>query len=401
MAKSFEFTDKYLTGKDCQPKEKQFYVRENHGFAIRVLPSGVITFLYIYTLNGNRRQMNLGSFSRNSSPDARKASLAEARRAHRDAANLVARGADPQEMPEPEVIPAVLTLEGLINKYKEHIKGHLVQRSVVQLTRTLEHDILPAWRNRPAAEIRRPEAIALIETIAKRAPGQARNVIKTARAMYTFGIERGHAEVNPFMGVMRAVPVTAPRSRARVLNDAEVETVWEILKSSEIGRAILLILVTAQRPGEVAGMQWGEIDGEWWEIPGERTKTGNCNRVYLTDLAISLLPKKIDAQYVFPANGRGRGVGATGNMRPATMSHLLTDNNYLGFERWTPHDLRRTARTGLSRLGVIERHAEEVLNHSKSGVMGTYDRYLYDPEKKAALEKWGAHLEKIISREAP
>ena len=398
MAKSFEFTDKYLTGKDCQPKEKQFYVREKYGFTIRVLPSGVITFLYIYTLNGNRRQMNLGLFPRSSAPDVRKASLADARNAHRDAASLVANGKDPQELPEPEVIPEVLTVAALIKKYKVHIKGHLVPRSVVQQARTLEHDILPAWENRPAAEIRRPDAIGLVEAVAARAPGQARNVIKTARAMFTYAMERGLAEVNPFTGIMRAVPATAPKARERVLNDGEVRTVWEVLKGSEIGRAMLLILVTAQRPGEVAGMQWREIDGKWWEIPGERTKTGIGNRVFLTDLALSLLPQKLDEQYVFPANGRGRGVNATGSMRPATMSHLLTDNQYFNLDRWTPHDLRRTARTGMSKLRIPERHAEEILNHVQAGVKGTYDRHIYDREKKAALLKWGTYLGKITSK---
>jgi integrase len=396
MAKSFEFTDKYLAGKDCKPKEKQFYVREKHGFAIRVLPSGVITFLHIYTFNGKRYQKKLGNYP--------KTSLSDARVAYRTSANLVADGLNPKEHPEPEEVTDVMTVKGLTSLYIEHINKHLVSRSAMQQARTLEHDVLPDWGNLPAAEIRRKDAIALIEKIAQRAPGQARNVIKTARAMFTFALDREHVNINPFLRVSRAVPSTSPRKGERVLSDKEIQIAWHNLKGSEIGRVILLVLVTAQRPGEVAAMEWEEIDGSWWTIPWRKIKTEikphlgrdpQDHRVYLTPLALSLLPTKIDA-YVFPANGRGRGKGAIGGMRPATMSHLITDHKYLGLPRWTPKDLRRTARTVMSRLGVQERHAEAVLNHIQAGVLGVYDKYRYDREKRAALTKWSKHLETKI-----
>jgi len=402
--KSGIFTDRYI--KSLKPESKIYQVREGRGFAIRILPSGVKSWYYVYAVDGKRRQMCLGNY-----PDV---SLEEAHEKFRKAVDLVKSGVDPlgkQAEPEPIAAePAILTVTDLKKLYIEHAKSYLVPRSVVQQTRTLDQDVIPVMGNKTAAEIRRKDAIALVEEVAKRAPGQARNVIKTARAMFSFAHDRELVEANPFARVGRAVPSTAPKSRERTLSASEIKHIWEVLGKSEIGRAILMILITAQRPGEISGMAWGEIMvgvGKarcqvcrrcgWWTIPSERTKTKNGDhRIYLTDLTLSLLPAQYD-DHVYPANGRGRGAEATGGMRPATMSHFLTDNKYFGLPRWTPHDLRRTARTEMSALEVPERHAEAVLNHKQTGVKKVYDRHKYDKQKESALKKWTDHLKKLLA----
>ena len=386
------FTDRYL--KSLKPKEKQYYVREQRGFALRVLPSGVKTFLYIYTINGTRRQLNLGNYPH--------VSLADAHEKYLAVAKLLATGIDPQTPPpEPQPEPAkpeVLTVSGLKALYVKHIKSHLVARSVVQQERTLDKDVVPVIGDLPAAEIRRKDAIALVETVARRAPGQARNVIKTARSMYSFALARELVELNPFAGAGRAVPVTAPKARKRVLNDDEIRKVWAALNNGEIGRATLLILTTGQRPGEVTGMHRDEIDGRWWTIPPERAKKNDReNRVYLTGLSKSLLALPAnDYDHVFPVRGRGRGIGADGSMRPSTLSHNLTDNDYFGLPRWTPHDLRRTMATGLARLGCPDEVIDEVLNHKKKGIISVYNRHRYDREKRRWLILWARHLRKTV-----
>lgn len=402
--KSPKFTDRYILA--LKAKEKEYCVREGHGFTIRVLTSGVKTFQYIYTINGRRRRLNLGQYP--------STSLADARGKYLDAAGLVTRNIDPMASPpEPQPEPAqpeVLTVSGLKDSYIKHIKSHLVERSVVQQERTLDKDVIPVIGSRPAAEIRRKDVIALVENVAQRAPGQARNVIKTARAMFSYAHDRELVEANPFARVGRAVPSTAPKTRERTLSASEIKHLWDVLVTSDIGRAILMVLVTAQRPGEVSGMAWDELRvgvGKarceicrrcgWWTIPSGRTKTRDGDhRVYLTDLALSLLPAQYD-DHVYPANGRGRGVGATGGMRPATMSHLITDNKYFGLPRWTPHDLRRTARTEMSALEIPERHAEAVLNHKQTGVKKVYDRHKYDKQKESALKKWNEHLKNLLA----
>lgn len=398
------FTDRYI--KSLKPQAEIYQIREGRGFAIRVLPSGVKSWYYVYSINGKRRQICLGNY-----PDV---TLEEAHTKYRKAVDQVKSGIDPlRKQAESELAvtePSILTVFDLKRLYLKQAESYLVPRSVTQQSRTLERDVIPAIGNMPAAEIRRKDAIALVEEVAKRAPGQARNVIKTARAMFSFAHDRELVDVNPFARVGRAVPSTAPKSRERTLSSLEIKQIWEALRVSAIGRAILMVLVTAQRPGEVSGMAWSEVTvgvGKtrceicrrcgWWSIPSERTKTRDGeHRVYLTDLALSLLPMRYD-DFVYPANGRGRGIGASGGMRPATMSHFITDNNYFGLPRWTPHDLRRTARTEMSALEIPERHAEAVLNHRQTGIKKVYDRHKYDKQKESALKKWTDRLKKLLA----
>jgi integrase len=168
-----------------------------------------------------------------------------------------------------------------------------------------------------------------------------------------------------------------------------------------IKNALLLILATAQRPGEVAGIHKDEIDGKWWSIPWQRIKTelkaGSTrapqdHRVFLTPFTKSLiLPSK---DYVFPASR-----GAEGPVIRNTLSHYITFNDppYLGLPRWTLHDLRRTAATKMSELGASDEIVDAILNHKKKGVIGTYNRNKYGKEKQKWLIKWSQHLEKLMA----
>jgi integrase len=129
-----------------------------------------------------------------------------------------------------------------------------------------------------------------------------------------------------------------------------------------------------------------------WTIPSERSKNGRENRVYLTDLALSLLPET--EGYVFPASR-----GAHGPLYVNTLSHHLSHHvkpEYLGLPRWTPHDLRRTAATGLASLGCSDEIIDEVQNHKKRGIIRTYNRYRYDKEKQEWLVKWSEYLETLV-----
>ncbi|HBA86951.1 MAG TPA: hypothetical protein DCZ75_02880 [Geobacter sp.] len=407
-----DLTDIYLKALRAwlktHPPEKEYDIRERHGFGIRVRKTGMITFFYMYHFNGKRRFLNLGPYAPPSEARTPYITLAEARTKYSAAFGQVGAGIDPlTPPPEPPPVPEVMTVGKLIPLYLESLTS-LVPRSVKQQTRTLNNDVLKVWEQRPVKAISRPDAIALISDIQKRAPGQARNVKKAGQTMFEYAVARGHALFNPFVGVQKQVRGIAPKSGDRVLSDKEIKIIWEQVKDTEKGRALLLMLLTGQRPGEVTGMMWSEIEADWWQINWRRIKTEinpnlsrppSDHRVYLTPLAKSFLPPKSDSDYVFPARGRGRGAQAEGGMRPGTISHELTEdktNQYLGLPRWTPKDLRRTLRTGMARIGVPEEHAEAVLNHIQGGVKSVYNLYKYDKQKKAALIKWSKHVESLI-----
>ena len=93
---------------------------------------------------------------------------------------------------------------------------------------------------------------------------------------------------------------------------------------------------------------------------------------------------------------QGTGRLASGYISRQTLSQHVTTRNYFDLPKWTPHDLRRTARTKMARIGVPEEHAEAVLNHKKQGIVKVYNLHQYADEKKAALLLWEAELLRII-----
>jgi integrase len=121
----------------------------------------------------------------------------------------------------------------------------------------------------------------------------ANRVAALLTQMFSFGVERGMLEATPFTSLPR--PGGTEKSRNRKLDDREVRTFWKKLTSSglsaEVQIALKLILVTAQRPGEVALAARQEFDLERgiWTIPPERSKNGKPHPVPLSDLALSLL----------------------------------------------------------------------------------------------------------------
>ena len=143
-------------------------------------------------------------------------------------------------------------------------------------------------------------------------------------------------------------------------------------------------------------MTWSELDldARMLTIPKERTKNGMEHMVPLADSAISILQdikRRANRDYVFGiARARGGFSGWSAGKR------LL--DKAVGFEDWRLHDLRRTVRTGLGKLGVQPHVAEAVLNHLPPKLIRTYDRNTYATEKKAALDQWATHLKTVVAQ---
>ncbi len=413
-----KFTDRFL--QSIKPPEKEYCIREGHGFTLRVLPSGVKTFQYIYTLNGKRHRFNLGQYPA--------VTLAEAREKFRESAIRVGKGCNPHEQSVVVDTETIQTVQDLVDNYKTFVQQHLAKSTASETERTLDKYVIPVWKERNAQEIRRKDAISLIDPIAATAPGQARGVMKIARAMFNYALDRELVDINPFTRLPAAVPSIKPVSTSRTLSDAEIKSVWDTIHSAtppgsaETRRALLMILITAQRPGEVSGMAWSEIDKKWWTIPPERIKTRihrqESHRVFLTPLASRIIGKNPGySEYVFPGPAVIDPVDQKAIFPPLqrkALSHMVCDERaggrvvadgkkteamaeYFGLPRWTPHDLRRTAATKLSELGCPDEIIDAILNHAKKGVIGIYNRNKYDKEKQEWLTKWSAHLEGLVN----
>lgn len=346
-------------------------------------------------------------------------------RQHWDAYELVKNGLDPIKIEQQakEEREKALTVTKLVGEY---LKKHAVHKkdSGKSDKRLLEKEIVPHWGNRKAEDIKKRDVILLLESIFDRGtPAMCNQVLKITRKMFNFAIERDILQSTPFLGVKALAPNV---KRERVLTKAEIKTLWGNLDgaemSNEIKRCLKLVLLTAQRPGEVVGMHTSEIKGEWWTIPAARSKNGITHRVPLTSLALEIINEAIaDAKvtrelpaeeeysgYVFPCPHRAkykpierhalsRAVDRNLVVQITDQHGKLTTENKLGVIKFTPHDLRRTAATFMAELGQMDEVIGAVLNHKKVGIIATYNLYRYDKQKRVALEVWQAKLRNIIS----
>lgn len=417
--KQITFTDSMV--KKLRTESQKYIRSEGNGFTIRILPSGSKTWLYIYGIDGKRREMNLGNY-----PDV---TLETARHKFEDARRKVKNGIDPLKEKEEaaEKRRKAPTVSDLCTDYIErHAKRF--KRSWAKDESILNRDVVPVWGKRKAADIAKRDVVLLLEGIVNRnAPAMANNCFQIIRKMFNWAIEKDILQHTPCAGVKLPSPKLA---RERVLTEEEIKTLWRALDLTDIGlsaetrRALKLILVTAQRPGEVTAMHSGEIDGRWWTIPSDKAKNGKAHRVYLTDTALDLMGSPASNGYIFPSPVRQSkkrpGEEITNPIacnalavavRRALHSPIKDEHgrvlfdkegapatkNCLGVDHFTPHDLRRTAATCMAKAGELDEVIDAVLNHSKQGVIKVYNQYRYDREKQAALETWERKLTSILT----
>jgi integrase len=240
------------------------------------------------------------------------------------------------------------------------------------------------------------------------------------RAAFAWAVKRGVVPANPFANLPIGKSIA---KRERVLSDDEIAEIWRAAgdAASPYGTIIRLLILTGQRRGEVAGLNWGELSDDLasWTMLGERTKNGAVHMIPLSaparDLLWALLPS--DANEAKRAIAERRAVaalalpGALGtpfagwSKAKAALDKAVLDGRAKAAAAagtspaplvpWSVHDLRRTVATGLQRLGVRLEVTEAVLNHisgSRGGIAGVYQRHDWAAEKRAALDAWAAHV---------
>jgi integrase len=357
------------------------------GFALRVMASGARSFVLCYTANGVGRRMTIGGWP---------AWTAAAAREHaKELRRRIDLGEDP--LMEKQARRDAMTVSELAREYLERHAAK--KKSGKVLAEYLRRDVLPAWGRWKAEDVRRRDVIELVEKKADRTPVAGNMLLGVIRAMYNWAIEKDLFEQNP---AARVKPPAEKRPRERWLTEGEIRKVWTRLEAArmapECRRALRLILITAQRPGEVLSMESTEVDrdADTWIIPAEKSKNGKQHTVPLSSLALETIAECEPGRWLFPgwnATGRHLSVAGLSNAAASNQAHF-------GIPRWTPHDLRRTAATWMVKSGVPRFIVERVLNHSDKSIGSVYDRHSYDTEKRAGLERWERELRRIIGRPA-
>jgi integrase len=371
---------------------------------------------YRYQSNGTTRRLSLGDYP--------SIGVAAARQKAKELrAGLLLHAADPQDQRAKQKADSAAaktrTLASIATAYfaAARIGTHKSGAAKPKRDSTIAANeyvygkhLAPKFGHRDIATLSRRELQAHVDGVAATMPGAAKLVRDVSRQICSYAVRQEVLDGNPCAGL--SVPTVAPRERT--LSDAETKLLWSQFETmGAAGTALRLILATGQRPGEVVGMTWQEIDLQraTWTIPSARHKGHRNHLVPLSGLALRLLEdakafKLEDGKLETPdiPDGKVSGpvfpsdlISGPRDRRAVTalLKRLCARLKMSPAAR--PHDLRRTAATGMGRLGhsLVVPH---VLGHADSSVTARhYNFHSFEGEKRTALESWAAELERIVT----
>jgi integrase len=352
------------------------------GFGLMVTRAGHRSFILQYRASRRSRRMLIG--------DTKKIGLEKARKEARKALGDVAGGGDPLAERKRSDRQAQNTLQAVCEEYLRREGGRL--RSKSQLEGALKRAVYPKLGARQIDDIRRSDIVRLLDKIQdERGPVAADFALSIVRKIMNWHARRSDDFRSPIVsGMARSNP--NERKRERVLSDAELRAFWKASGESTgpFGPLLRFILLTAARRMEAASLTWGDVVGSDWIIPATIYKTKNETVLPLSRAAqdtLASIPRVDGVDYVFTTGTKP--IGGFSQFK------VIFDRRS-GLSDWTIHDLRRTARSLMSRAGVPTDHAERCLGHAMGGVRGTYDRHAYHTEKKQAFEALAAQIDRII-----
>jgi integrase len=368
------------------PRKRRRYTvtdPEQRGMYVRVPPQGPCVFAAVARdPYGKQVWATLGSADVMTIEQAREEARARIKRIR---AGLPAIESPPTKPDSFEAVAA-----GWLRRHVE-AKG---LRTRYEIERVLTKYVYPHWREREFAGLRRSDVARLLDHVEDHhGSRQADVVLSVVRAIGNWHASRNDDYLSPFTRGMRRVDPKAG-TRARVLDDEELRKVWHAAEETgAFGALVRTLLLTGQRLGKVVSMRWVDIspDGVWTIRTESAREKGTAGSLKLPKLALDIIraqPRFTSNEHVFAGRGAGH------------INDIAADKAALdrasGVSDWVLHDLRRCARSFMSRADVRPDIAERVLGHAIKGVEGVYDRHRYDDAKADALQRLAALIERIV-----
>jgi integrase len=379
-------TDKMVAALPRRPKAYFEPDPELPSHGVRVQPAGASSF-YVIVRDPFRKQrwVKIGSTA--------ELTIAEARESARSVIRRVRAGLDPFEAPAAKPDTFATVAQTWITRRVEARK----LRTAREIKRMLEKHVLPHWRDRIFADIKRSDIAKLLDHIEdKHGAWVADATLTVLRTLSTWYAARDDDYLPPFTKGMKRVSAQA-RKRSRLLTDAELTAVWKTAETNgSFGALVRLLLLTGQRREKVVSMRWDDVsaDGVWRIRTADREK-GNAGALTLPARALEIIraqPRFSGNPHVFPASRGNGAISGHSKLKAAfDASSGVTD--------YTLHDLRRCARSLMSRANVRPDVAERVLGHAIPGIAGVYDVHSYEAEKADALLRLAALIERVVSGE--
>jgi integrase len=362
-----------------RPEADAFSAWDTHqrGLALRVQTSGQRSYKCVYSFRGRAQWLHLG--------DATAIGLTDARKMAATAMLEVATGRNP--LAERRAERGSGTFAELHTRYvEEHAKKH--NKSWKQAEFLVRRYATSHWGGMKAANITRGDVRAMMGRID--GPVLANQVLASVSAVFSWAVKQEVVSVNPSKSVDRNRMV----SRERILSDNEILQFWSAFDGGGlmVSSALKVLLLTGQRPGEVAAMRREHIVDGWWELPGEPvaalqwpgTKNATTHRIWLPQAVKAIIADLDTTGFVFTSQ-RGNPLNGLAFAMRAICTKLKV-------ERATPHDLRRTHGSTITRLGFGRDAMNRVQNHKEGGIASVYDRHGYSDENKRVMESVAAHI---------
>jgi integrase len=374
-----------LSVKKANPKGSAYLIwdAKQRGLALRIQPTGTKAWVVVYSRQGRSRWLYLGN--------ANDVGLADARIMAAEAMLAVAKGEDPAAEKKAERSKG--TFEELAAKYVTEY-AEKFNKSWKQAEALVSSHALPRLGKLQATSITRDDIKTMMGRI--KAPVLANQVVAAVSKIFSWAIkeEKGFT-TNP----CKLIDRNPTKERERVLSESEVPLFWQALDGIDDAvqaAALRTILLTGQRPGEVAHMRREHLKDNWWEMPGEPvkdlgwpgTKNGENHRVWIPKPVRDIIASDKVIGFVF-ANSRGRPIhNLDAVMRTISAKH--------GGEPVKPHDLRRTHGTTITKLKFGRDAMNRVQNHIEGGIASVYDRHEYADENKNMMEKVADHIMGLV-----
>ena len=374
------------------------------GLYLVVQPSGAKSWALRYRYAGKPKKLTLGRWP--------VMGLADARAAASEAIEAVDHGTDPSAAKKATKAARLETqlserdkIKTLVEKFGARHLSTLKSGETVK--RELNRHVVAIWGERDIQTITKRDVIDLLDGIADSGRVVTANRVRAyLNKFLNWAVERDIIGQSPAMGVK---PAAKEKSRDRVLTDQEIKWFWQAcsIEGQPWGHLGKMLLLTGQRLGEVVNMIDREITGDLWHLTADRTKNGRAHDVALSEAARAVLGGvervKGQAGYVFTTNGASalQGYHKGRNHIAKRMAEIASEERGETVEipHWTFHDLRRTAATGMARLGIPVRVTEAVLNHvsgTAGGIVSVYQRHDYADEKRDALNAWARFVGDLV-----
>ena len=352
------------------------------GLRVVVQPTGVKSWAVRYRHNGRTAKFTLGGFPA--------VPLAEARKLAAAAMAQVAQGIDPgAERKEAKAADRKRddTVERLASAFLSHYAKRVRAPTWAQAESIFRREVLPRWRGRLVGDITRKDAKELLRTIGETRPIAANRAQAYLSRFFRWLMSEDYIAASPVIGIERAKETT----RDRFLSDLEIRTFWAATNElpTPLGAIYKLLLLSGARCQEICGLKWKELNpakGEWL-LPADRSKTKVANLLPLGPTAWSIIETQPQngSEYVF---GRAR-INLYRSKEKLDAAMQVKD--------WVNHDLRRTARSLMSRARINSEVAERMIGHLPPGIIRVYDVHDYLNEKRDGFARLEREIDLIIN----